>query len=115
MENRIFVEDYRLALDIGVLEEERGVPQAVEVSVTVDVAAPPAGDAMEGVLSYVALVEAVEAVAAGPRLELLETFAEAVAARCLAHAQARAVRVRVAKLDRLDGRARLGVEIARTR
>jgi dihydroneopterin aldolase len=45
---------------------------------------------------------------------LLETVAERVAMRCLAHRRAVWVRILVEKLDRLEG-ASLGVEIERVK
>ena len=113
--DRIFLAGYRRAVEIGVLDEERGAPQALAFDIELEVAAPSTRDDVAEVVSYVTLVEAVEAVAAGPRLDLLETFAERLAERCLADPRAVRVHVRIAKLDRLDGGARFGIAISRAR
>ncbi|HUF56401.1 MAG TPA: dihydroneopterin aldolase [Thermohalobaculum sp.] len=113
--DRIFLHGYGREVEIGVLEEERGVRQRLMFDIELEVAAPAARDDVGEVVSYVTLVEAVEAVADGPRLDLVETFAERVAERCLADPRAARVHVRIAKLDRLAGGARFGVAITRPR
>ena len=113
--DRIFLRGYRRLVEIGILEEEHGEPQALRFDITLEVAgAGGASDEIEGVVSYTSLVEAIEAVATGPRLNLLETFAERLAERCLAEPRARRVDLRIEKLERLPGGAVYGVELART-
>lgn len=113
--DRIFLHGYVREVEIGVLEAERGVRQRLLFDIELEVTAAPARDDVAEVVSYVALVEAVEAVAEGPRLDLVETFAERVAERCLTDPRAARVHVRIAKLDRLEGGARFGVAITRRR
>ena len=64
-------------------------------------------------ISYDTITEAIEHELAAERINLLETLAERVAARCLADRRAVRVFVRIEKLDRIPGA--LGVEIVRTR
>lgn len=111
----IFLRGYRKEIEIGVLEEEHGVRQSLAFDVELEVAPPPASDDVAEVVSYVALVEAIEAVADGPRLQLLETFAERLAELCLVDPRAVQVHIRIAKLDRLEGGASFGVAITRPR
>ncbi len=113
--DRIFLHGYRREVEIGVLDEEHGVRQRLLIDVEVEVTTTPARDDVGEVVSYVTLVDAVEAVADGPRLDLVETFAERIAERCLADPRAARVHVRIAKLDRLEGGARFGVAITRPR
>lgn len=114
-ENVIFLSGYRRDVEIGVLAEEYGTKQGLLFDIEVTIAEGPGGDEIDQVISYDSLVEAVEAVAEGPRLQLLETFAERLAERCLADPRAKAVRITIAKLDRLREGGRLGVLIVRTR
>lgn len=113
--DRIFLRDYLREVEIGVLEEEHGVGQRLAFDIELEVRTAPARDEMGEVVSYVSLVDAVEELADGPRLQLLETFAERLAERCLADPRAVRVHVRIAKLDRLEGGARFGIAITRPR
>ncbi|MGF1553743.1 MAG: dihydroneopterin aldolase [Paracoccaceae bacterium] len=113
--DRLFLCDYVRAVEIGAYRAEHGVEQRLAFDIVLEVARPgdPVDDRVERVINYDDLVGAIEAVADGPRLTLLETFAERVAERLLAAPRSRRVRVRIAKLDRLEGGARLGIEIVR--
>ena len=114
-QSTIFLQGYRRAVEIGVFDEEYGVTQGLSFDIELDVRCDPGRDDVAEVISYDTLVEAIETVAEGPRLQLVETFAERVAERCLADPRAEAVRVTIAKLERLEGGATLGVRIERTR
>ena len=70
-------------------------------------------DDVDKVISYDTITEAIEHELAAERVNLLETLAERVAARCLADPRAVRVFVRIEKLDRIPGA--LGVEIVRSR
>lgn len=112
--DRIFVRDLLLAMEVGAYASERGRRQRVRVSVEAEV--DPAGrDAavMADVVSYDLIVDAVERLAATGHIELVETFAEAVAAALLGVGRVAVVRVRVEKLDL--GPGAVGVEIERRR
>ncbi len=114
--DRIFLSNYVRAIDIGAFVEEQGVLHRVRFDVTLEVARNTAhiDDKAARVVSYDDLVGAIEGLIAGPRMSLLETFAERLAQMCLIDPRARRVHVRIEKLDRLDG-AGLGVEIVRVR
>ena len=114
--DRIFLSNYVREIDIGAYAEERGVLQRVRFDVTLEVARNTAhiDDNQYRVVSYDDLVAAIEALIDGPRMNLLETFAEALAHRVLVDPRARRVQIRIEKLDRLDG-AGLGIEIVRMR
>lgn len=113
----IFLTDYVRELEIGVYASERGVTQRVRFDVTVEVTRSPAlrDDRVEHVVSYDEIVQAIESIATGPRIQLLETFAERLAEILLTDPRSKRVHLRIAKLDRLPNGGKLGVEITRSR
>jgi len=113
--DKIMVRDYVVAADIGAFQPERGSTQRVRFNVVVDVrpVAQAVDDDVDRILSYDRITEAIDAALAVERLNLLETLADAIAARVLAEPRALQVLVRVEKLDR--GAGALGVEIVRHR
>jgi dihydroneopterin aldolase len=115
--DRIFVSNYVREMELGVLADEHGTTQRVRFDISLEVAqrAAPLADRAAGVVSYDTLVAAIEAVAMGPRANLVETLAERLAELCLADPRARRVHLRIEKLDRLGSGAGLGVEIVRER
>ena len=115
--DRIFLSNYVREFEIGAYASERGVTQRVRFDVTLEVARNTAhvDDQAARVVSYDDLVGSIDELIYGPRINLLETFAERLAQRCLTDPRARRVHIRMEKLDRLDGTAGLGVEIVRVR
>ena len=113
--DRISVRDYTRSVEIGAFRAERGVTQRIRFNVVLEVGHHTAAedDDVDKVISYDTITEAIETELAAERVNLLETLAERVAARCLADARAVRVFVRIEKLDRIPGA--LGVEIVRTR
>ncbi len=112
--DKIFVRDLVLQCFIGAFDEEKGHKQRVrfDVEVWVYPSRERSNDDVNSVVSYDLIVDAIREVIGGGHINLLETLAERVAAKCLAHRRAAKVRLVVEKLDRLEG-ARLGVEIER--
>jgi len=115
--DRVFLSNYVRAIEIGAYAEEHGVTQRVRFDIVLEVARNTAhlDDRVGRVVNYDDLVEAVETLAQGERLNLLETFAERLAHALLIDPRARRVTVRLEKLDRLPGGASLGCEITRLR
>lgn len=113
--DRIHLRDLVCEAEIGAFAEERGRAQRLRFAVTADLAVPvqDAGDDVDRILSYDVLVAAVEGALAARRHDLVETLAEDIAARVLAHPAAARVEVTVEKLDR--GPFTLGVTLARRR
>ncbi len=113
--DRISVRDYTRSVEIGAFRTERGVTQRIRFNVVLEVGHHSAAedDDVDKVISYDTITEAIEAELAAERINLLETLAERVAARCLADPRAVRAFVRIEKLDRIPGA--LGVEIVRTR
>ncbi|MEM1298647.1 MAG: dihydroneopterin aldolase [Pseudomonadota bacterium] len=114
--DRIFLSNYVRDFEIGAYAEEHGVTQRVRFDIALEVTRNTAhvDDKAARVVSYDDLVGAIEELIAGPRMNLLETFAERLAQLCLVDPRARRVHLRIEKLDRLAG-AGLGVEIVRVR
>lgn len=115
--DRVFLRDYVAEIEIGAYPEERGVRQRVRFDIVLEVLRSTAhlDDRAGRVVNYDDLIEAIERTAAGPRVNLLETFAERVAQLCLIDPRALRVHLRLEKLDRLPGGATLGCEITRQR
>jgi dihydroneopterin aldolase len=110
----IFVHDLVIDCHIGVYAEEKGVTQKVRISVDATLApnVRAGRDDMDEVPSYADIIDGIEAIAATGHINLVETFAERIAAHCLADARIARVAVRIEKLERGPLR---GVAIARER
>lgn len=113
--DRIFLSDYVTKLEIGAFTEEYGVTQRLRFNVTLDVRRFHAeyGDEVEAVVSYDLILEAINQLIDGPRMKLVETFAERLAEILLSEPRVARALIRIEKLDRVDGA--LGVEIERHR
>lgn len=112
--DRIFVRDYIVDCNIGVYAEEKGVTQKVRLTVEATLApsVKATRDEMVEVPSYTDLIDAIHQSMEGGHINLVETFAERIAARCLKDQRMKAVLVRIEKLERGPLR---GVEIVRGR
>ncbi|MGF1501451.1 MAG: dihydroneopterin aldolase [Paracoccaceae bacterium] len=115
--DRIFLRDHVAEIEIGAYPEEQGVTQRLRFSIVLEVARNTAhmDDRVGRVINYDSILEAIEALASGPRITLLETFAERLAQLLLEDPRARRVHICVEKLDRLPKGAVLGCEITRVR
>ncbi len=110
----IFLKDWVIDCNIGVYAEEKGVTQKVRLSVDAYLAAHvrAAADDMDTVPSYTDIIDAVADITSVGHINLIETFAEAIAARLLTDPRIDALRIRIEKLERGPVR---GVEIYRIR
>lgn len=110
----IFVHDFVIDCHIGVYAEEKGVTQKVRISVDAMLAkgVHASADEMVEVPSYADIIDGVLAIASEGHINLVETFAERIAAHCLADKRIARARVKIEKLDRGPLR---GVEIVRER
>ncbi|QUS34898.1 dihydroneopterin aldolase [Falsirhodobacter algicola] len=113
MNDRIFLRDHVVETDIGAFEVERGRPQRLRFAVEVEVTRVAAGDDVDLILSYDRILEAIADELATARVALLETLADGIAARLLAHPQAQAVHLEIEKPDR--GPFVLGIRVTRRR
>lgn len=99
--DRITLAGMRFEGRLGATEEERSMPQLVEVDVDIeaDLSAAAASDALEDTVDYGPLVELAERTVQAGRFRLIEGMAGAIATACLsADAGIAAVTVRVRKL-----------------
>ncbi len=113
----LLIRDLIVEAQIGVHAHEHGRSQRVRINLDLWVEPPPdpLADDIRRVVSYERFVEAARALVAEGHVELVETLAERLAARCLAHRRVHRVRVRVEKLDIYPDVGAVGVEIERAR
>lgn len=111
--DRIHLREFLCKAEIGAFAQERDRTQQLRIAVTADLAVSvaDAGDDVDRILSYDVLVNAVKDALDARRHDLVETLAEDIARRVLAHPAAARAEVTVEKLDR--GPFSLGVTLAR--
>lgn len=83
----------------GVLESERltGQPFIADVTIAVDTRHAAGSDDLEDTVDYSQVAQAVHAELAGDPVDLIETLAERIAARCLAFPGVQAVEISLHK------------------
>ena len=116
--DRIIVRGLVVETFIGVHDFEKLAPQRVRFDVDIDTIDDYAEvvHATGAYVSYADIVEYVEARAAtGEHVELVETWAEDIAAFALRNELAEAVRVSVQKIDIFDSAEGVGIVIERRR
>ena len=110
----VFIRDFRASADLGAYKREHGAPQRVVFNVEALVArAATRADDMRAVFSYDVILDAIRLVTGRGHVNFIETIAEDVAEIVLRDPRVRRVRVRVEKLDIIEGA--VGIEIARER
>jgi dihydroneopterin aldolase len=93
---RVFVTGLKVQAEIGVYRHEIGRVQPLVVDVELDV--PSAGsERLSDTLNYETILAAARAIAGQGHIELVETFAERLAAACLEDSRVTKARVRVEK------------------
>jgi dihydroneopterin aldolase len=117
MADRRFLRGYTREVESGAYAQQVGVTQRIRFDVVLEVTRNTAhiDDKVGRVINYEDLIGTIESLIAGPRISLLETFAERLARLCLTDPRARRVHIRIEKLDRLPDGATLGCEISRHR
>lgn len=112
---RVFVRDLVLAALIGVHRHEQDGRQRVRINLDLDVPEDeaPHTDRLADAVNYENIVAGVRKIVAAGHINLVETLAERIAARCLADRRVARVRVRVEKLDVFADAGSVGVEIER--
>jgi len=111
---RVFMRGLALEAEIGVYPNERGRAQPLIVDVEVELAPRHVG-ALGDTLNYEKLAGAARRLAAEGHIDLVETYAERLAAACLNDPQVTRVRVKVEKPQALPGATAAGVEIVAER
>ena len=111
----IFIHDLRIETRIGVYawEQQRAQPLLLDVEFALPSAKPFTSDKIDDAVDYSRVVERLQALAADHPHQLLERFAEAVAAIVRSEFAVPWVRVKVAKLAPIAGVRQLGVTIER--
>lgn len=112
---RIFVRDLKLDAHIGAFAEEKGRTQPIIINLDLSVMDTPHGDQLANVVCYKEIVDRIKDLIAEGHLALVESFAERIAATCLADPRALSVKVRIEKPDAIAEAAGSGIEIERTR
>ncbi len=112
---RMFVRDLVLDCLIGVHRYERDGRQRVRINLSLDVLETSGAerDRLAEVVNYDTLVVRIRALAEDGHVNLVETFAERIAAICLDDRRVRRATVRVEKLDVFEDTESVGVEIDR--
>ncbi len=106
----VFVQGLALQAEIGLYPHERGRTQPLLVDVELQLTAAVTHDIHDAV-NYETLAAKARALVASGHIELVETFAERLAADCLDHPRALAVAVRVRKPEAIAGAEAAGVEL----
>ncbi len=114
---KVFVRDLVLKALIGVYGHEHDGHQRVRINI--DLAVPEADrtvqDRLSDVVCYEEITNAIREIVGAGHINLVETLAEKIAARCLSDNRIHSVRVRVEKLDVFSDATSVGVEIERVR
>ena len=111
----VFIRDMILSGSIGIHRHEKSAQQRVRINLdlAVDEGDQPIDDDIKNVICYEQLAEGVGNIVGRGHINLVETLAEKIAAMCLEDLRVRSARVRVEKLDVLEGAESVGVEIER--
>lgn len=110
----IFVRGLQLSAEIGLYAHERGRRQPLVVDATLTVAAKPVAGLGE-LVSYEVIANKARAIVERGHIELVETFAEALAAACLEDPRVLKAEIRVEKPEAIPGSAAAGVTIVAAR
>lgn len=94
--SKVFVTGVKVQAEIGVYRHEIGRVQPLVIDVELDVPTD-ASDRLSDTLNYETILQAVQAVAGGGHIDLVETFAHRLADRCLADPRVSKARIRVEK------------------
>lgn len=112
--DKIFINELRLDILVGVYDWEKTVPQKVQFDLEIGLPARKSKETqLDDTIDYAVVVSRIEASLAGRHTGLLENLAEHVAQLILREFRPPWVKVSVAKLAPLAGVKRLGVTIER--
>ncbi|HYL47795.1 MAG TPA: dihydroneopterin aldolase [Stellaceae bacterium] len=113
---KLFVRNLVLAAKIGVHPHEKVRPPRLRVTVELDMAGdPPRHDDLVDALDYERVVAGIRELAVAQHINLVETFADAVARLCLANSRVLGASVTVEKLDVYSNAESVGVTLERRR
>jgi len=110
----IFVRDYVVDAEIGVWEHEKDTHQKVRINVDLSVQENTAHeDQLNNVVCYNDIVTNIQKIIGTGHINLVETLAEKIADMALIDPRVIGTRVKVEKLEAVEGAASVGVEIER--
>ncbi len=111
----VFIRDLILPCSIGVHRHEKDAEQRVRINLDLAVSEgdQPINDDLRNVICYEGLAGGIEEIVSRGHINLVETLAENIADMCLRDRRVQSARVRIEKLDILDGAESVGVEIER--
>ncbi|WP_028238113.1 dihydroneopterin aldolase [Stutzerimonas azotifigens] len=115
--DKVFIEGLEVDTVIGAYDWERGIRQCLRLDLTFGWDIRPAAerDELDKALDYAKVAAAIDGFAEAARFELVETFAERLAAHLMEEFGIAWMRLRVTKPG-VNPRARgMGVEIERSR
>lgn len=107
---RVFVRGLRIQAEIGLYPHERGRSQPLVVDIAVELGSASV-TLISDTLDYDKLAGAARRLAAEGHVDLVETFAQRLAAACLDHPRVLAATVRIEKPEAIEGAAVAGVEV----
>ncbi len=110
----VFMRGLAIEAEIGVYPHERGRPQPLVIDVELALA-PRMVAHLDDTLNYESLAAAARTLAREGHVDLVETYAQRLAAACLADPRVLRARVRVEKPEALPGAQAAGVEVVATR
>ena len=111
---RVFVRGLELSAEIGLYAHERGRRQPLIVDVILTVAAKPVAG-LGDLVNYEAVAAKARAIIERGHIELVESFAEALAAACLDDTRVLAAEVTVEKPEAIQGASAAGVTVIASR
>ncbi|MBC8339262.1 MAG: dihydroneopterin aldolase [Rhodospirillales bacterium] len=111
----VFIRDLVVNCSIGIHGHEKQAHQRVRINLdlAVDENGQAINDDIDNVLCYEKLADGVGKIIGRGHVNLVETLAEDISGMCLKDARVLSARVRVEKLDILEGAQSVGVEIER--
>lgn len=111
----VFIDGLEVDTLIGAYDWERNIRQCLRLDLTFgwDISVPAADDDLSKALDYAKVSASIAAFAEAARFELVETFAERLAARLLAEFGMPWLRLRVTKPGANPAARGVGVEIER--
>lgn len=111
----VFIEGLEVDTVIGAYDWERGLRQCLRLDLSLgwDIRPAAENDELDKALDYAKVSAAIDRFAAGARFELVETFAERLAACLMQEFGIAWLRLRATKPGVNPRAARLGVEIER--
>ena len=109
----IQINDLEISMLIGVLDTEKEEKQRVIVNIDAEVIPDEQWqkDDIDGVVSYVDIIERIQLIADSGHINLVETFVEKIIEACFSFAEIQSVNVSVQKPDILNNVASVGAEI----